>query len=178
MDAAARRALKVRNSRLQLDSPDRIEHLTIYTRICRAEKYQRQALRLGPEWNSGGTSCSLSSKIQNTGRRFPFSPDRNDSPLIYVCVYIHTHDRDTRVVEISLLVEGIYIYIGIYRNRKCVTCPASRVRFVSRVRIRDTGGWKGEERNSMPSNVSRVVTEETGVAKLPLLPARFIYYDP
>lgn len=115
MDAAARRALKVRNSRLQLDSPDRIEHLTIYTRICRAEKYQRQALRLGPEWNSGGTSCSLSSKIQNTGRRFPFSPDRNDSPFLYVCVYIHTHGRDTRVVEISLLVEGIYIqeYIGI-----------------------------------------------------------------
>lgn len=130
MDAAARRALKVRNSRLQLDSPDRIEHLTIYTRICRAEKYQRQALRLGPEWNSGGTSCSLSSKIQNTGPRFPFSPDRNDSPLIYVCVYIHTHDRDTRVVEISLLVEGIYIYRNIQESKmRHVSRISSSIRF-------------------------------------------------
>lgn len=67
----------------------------------------------------------------------------------------------------------IEAYIGI-ENASRVPHPA--VGFVSRVRIRDTGGCR--KRNWMPSNVSRVVTEGRGVAKLPLLPARFIYYDP
>lgn len=64
--ACVDRALKARNSRLYRDSPDRIEHLTIHVRICRAEKYQRQALHsAGMEFRRDrGVPFSQKFKIQ------------------------------------------------------------------------------------------------------------------